>query len=1082
MSGTPSTPPSAEAAAGAVPDADGFAQRNYQRARPFSSFLPGVAGLGGKPMWAFYTNRGQCMASFGVRDREAAMLEFHPANKAYVLTSLLGFRTFIRLQGRTPAVYEPFGPAADAGQKLTVRAHEIEIEDLDVAKGLRTRVTYHTLPDNDLPALVRLVEITNIGSVTLTGHLLDGLPQVVPYGLKEALLKQLSRTMEAFAEVCHADQHLPFFKLKVEPGDVPDAKAIEAGFFAFTHCEGRSVPLVVDPDQVFGQDTGLRTPQAFAGCPEIDPARGRHETMTACAFAALDVSLAPGQSMGWQSCFGEAPGWQAARHLQQIVGTDPLFLPNARRNNARLVSRLGAPLALIAGPATLDAYSRQAGLDNTLRGGLPVVIDGPHGPRTLHVYTRKHGDMERDYNRFVVEPTPWSQGPANFRDVNQNRRCENYFHPGLDRANIQTFFNLLQLDGHNPLVVLPETFRLPQCRHAELAKAWPAGAARRWLDFLSVPFTAGALIEALRAGPESVDAQRVCETILGLCDVLQAATHGEGYWVDHWIYNLDLLQSYQALYPDRMNALMFDAPDYVFYDDAWRVRSRDEKYQLRGDGTVRQFDALAHDPDKAARLLLRLRSPHLVRTKHGQGDIYRTTLIIKLFSLLAIKSAMFDAFGAGLEMDADKPGWCDALNGLPGLFGSSTHEAWALGRGLLYCRAALDGHPGPQTLHLPVEISALIVDLTTIFSAADPARFFPTWQALAERRERYRAQTHAGLDGTETPMPFAVLRAWIQAVEQTLARGLSSAVDASGLPVSYFAHTATAFKELVISSAKSGEKSPPAKVEVLDFSRHALPPFLEGAVHAMRSADSTDAARRLYKAVRASEIYDAALGMYRVNAPLEDEATEIGRIRVFTPGWLENASIFLHMHYKFLLETLRSGLAEEFFSDFKRGVVAFHNPAIYGRSPLENSSFIASSRFSDPSSHGQGFVARLSGATAEWICMVLHMGLGSAPFQMEAGALQFAPSPSLVDWLFTNSDDTGHRPDRFGFMLFGTTWMIYHNPLKRSTFGPAGVAPVAFELSWPDGNVERHQGSILGQAHALAIRQGKLAQVLITLG
>lgn len=1063
-------------------DGDGFRQLNFPLARPFASFLPGVAGLDGKPMWVFYTNRGQCISSFGVRDRDSAMLEFHPANKAYTLTGLLGFRTFIRLGDKHPALYEPFGQTTATTQQLTVRAHEIEILEVDEACGLRTRVVYHTLPDHDLPALIRWVEVTNIGKAMLTGHVLDGLPQIAPFGLQEALLKQLSRTMEAFAEITHAEQHLPFYKLKVEPGDAPGAKAIEAGFFAFAHCEGRPVPMVIDPDQVFGSDTSLRSPRAFLSHPFMASAGGRHETMTGCAFAALDLSLAPGQSMQWQSCFGEAPHWQAAQQLQQTINTDPLFLSNARLANAAVIDQLSQPLSLIAGPAQLGAYSRQAGLDNTLRGGLPVVIAGPRGPRVLHIYTRKHGDMERDYNRFVVEPTPWSQGPANFRDVNQNRRCENYFHPGLDSANILTFFNLLQLDGHNPLVVLPETFRLPQAHHMELENAWPAAQASVWKDFLAVPFTAGALIEALRADVESVDTQRICETILGLSDVVPSAVHGEGYWVDHWIYNLDLLQSYQALYPDRMNALMFEAPDYVFYDDAYRVRPREEKYTLRCDGTVRQLDAVAHDEDKAAQLQLRPNDPHLVRTNYGQGEIYCTTLIAKLFSLLAIKSAMFDAFGSGLEMDADKPGWCDALNGLPGLFGSSTHEAYALGQGLRYCRAAIEGHAGEQTLRLPVEVSALMVDLTAILSAADPARFFPTWQALAKRRERYRAQVHAGLAGTEAAMSFAALRAWIQAVEQTLSRGLASAVDASGLPVSYFTHTAKAFEKLVVSPAEPGKKPPATTVEVLDFSRHALPPFLEGAVHAMRSADSIETARSLYKAVRESGLYDAALGMYRVNAPLEDETTEIGRIHVFTPGWLENASIFLHMHYKFLLETLRSGLAEEFFNDFKRGIVAFHDPAIYGRSPLENSSFIASSRFSDPGAHGQGFVARLSGATAEWISMVLHMGLGGSPFRMHAGDLQFAPRPSLADWLFTDSDNAEHGADRFGFRLFGATWMIYHNPLKQSTFGPSAVAPVAFELSWPDGRVERHQGSTLEEAHALALRQGKLDQVLITLG
>jgi hypothetical protein len=31
---------------------------------PFSSFLPAVAGYFGKPVWAFYVNRGQVMSQF----------------------------------------------------------------------------------------------------------------------------------------------------------------------------------------------------------------------------------------------------------------------------------------------------------------------------------------------------------------------------------------------------------------------------------------------------------------------------------------------------------------------------------------------------------------------------------------------------------------------------------------------------------------------------------------------------------------------------------------------------------------------------------------------------------------------------------------------------------------------------------------------------------------------------------------------------------------------------------------------------------------------------------------------------------
>jgi len=102
----------------------------------------------------------------------------------------------------------------------------------------------------------------------------------------------------------------------------------------------------------------------------------------------------------------------------------------------------------------------------------------------------------------------------------------------------------------------------------------------------------------------------------------------------------------------------------------------------------------------------------------------------------------------------------------------------------------------------------------------------------------------------------------------------------------------------------------------------------------------------------------------------------------FSPGWLENESIWSHMEYKYLLEVLRAGLYEEFYSDFKNCLVPFLNAKQYTRSILENSSFIVSSVNSDKSLHGAGFVARLSGSTAEIIHMWLIMNVGLRPFYL----------------------------------------------------------------------------------------------------
>ena len=245
----------------------------YNQARPFSSFLPGIAGEFGKPMWVFYTNRGQCISSFGVRNKNGAMLEFYPANKAYAMTPLLGFRTFLRFKkGGAWQMYEPFsmnppqaaGASSDRRQILRVRAHEIELEETNRALGLKITVVLFNAPNEDLPVLIRQVRIENIVKQDFKGEIVDGLPQIVPFGLDEGLLKQMSRTMEAFAEVPHVEDRLPFFKLKTEPSDKPEVQWIEGGFFSFSLLNGKSLKFLVDPENLFGTDTSFQDPLVFA--------------------------------------------------------------------------------------------------------------------------------------------------------------------------------------------------------------------------------------------------------------------------------------------------------------------------------------------------------------------------------------------------------------------------------------------------------------------------------------------------------------------------------------------------------------------------------------------------------------------------------------------------------------------------------------------------------------------------------------------------------------------------------------------------------------------------------------------------
>jgi hypothetical protein len=200
---------------------------------------------------------------------------------------------------------------------------------------------------------------------------------------------------------------------------------------------------------------------------------------------------------------------------------------------------------------------------------------------------------------------------------------------------------------------------------------------------------------------------------------------------------------------------------------------------------------------------------------------------------------------------------------------------------------------------------------------------------------------------------------------------------------------------------------------------------------------------------------------------------------VFSPGWLENESVFLHMHYKYLLEILRSGMTETFFKELPTGWVAFLDPEVYGRSIYENSSFIASSAFPDESYHGRGFVARLSGATSEFLTMIYFLVFGPSIFKQVEGVLAFAPEPRLPREWFTKEDNGLVQKNSLTLRIFGVP-VTYINESRKNTFGTGAAKPVEFEWIL-DGRFYRHSGRYLAADASLALREGKLERLTVYL-
>jgi hypothetical protein len=258
-----------------------------------------------------------------------------------------------------------------------------------------------------------------------------------------------------------------------------------------------------------------------------------------------------------------------------------------------------------------------------------------------------------------------------------------------------------------------------------------------------------------------------------------------------------------------------------------------------------------------------------------------------------------------------------------------------------------------------------------------------------------------------------------------------------------------------------------AHVLVKAFEVVPLPAFLEGPAKMLVTLKDQKQAEELYCNVRGSRLYDEKLGMYKTSVPIEHISMENGRIHVFTPGWLERESIFLHMEYKYLLSMLRTGLYEQFYQEMKTCMVAFRDPKEYGRSILENSSFLASSENPNEAIHGRGYVARLSGSTTEAVTMWIEMFFGRKVFTYKQEELKLHFEPKLADFLF---DDKGEA----SFTLLSHCRVTYHNPARKATFGEGAARIKRIVLSDTGAVIE---GDTLSGAVAEEVREGKIKKI-----
>lgn len=1015
---------------------------NYQRKSEFSSFLPGISGARGIPMWCYYTNRGQCVSCFGVRDKDHSIMEFYPAHQAYERTPLMGFRTFLKIDGKYIEAFAD--PTSKHSMKIGMNSLTLE-EETELYK---VCVEYETLPSEPLAGLMRSVTVTSRQDRDTVIELVDGMPEILPYGVTATTMKEMGQTAKAWMQVLDKDSGLPKFKVRASMEDSAEVTEVTGMNFAIGKGDsGNLLPVIVDKTILFAFDHSLRKAYGLmeSSLDEVLEQKQTECNDVPCCFFAEKKLVKKNETLSMREIYGMSEDREAYDDLKKEF-LDENWFEEKQRKSKELAFNITDRIKTETGDPVFDAYCRQNYLDNLLRGGYPVKIGED---QMFYLYSRKHGDMERDYNFFSMLPEYYSQGNGNFRDVNQNRRCDVQFSPFVGKSAVKTFYNALQMNGYNPLVIDKIVYRLDAAVLAGLTESQEIPGEIE--EILKGEFTPGILYRKLeKCGLP--DVQGVFEKVMNLAVRMDKTVYGEGYWSDHWTYNLDLVESYLAVYPEKEKELFYEDATYLYTQAEKSILPRKKRYVLTEKG-IRQYAFLADNADTSKE-----ENRYL---KDKNGNVVRASLMTKMFTLLSNKIAALDPYAMGIEMEGGKPGWYDALNGLPGLLGSSMAETYETLRMALYMRKITDKNR--EEIRLPEELEVLQEKLC---AACDCLMEMPQdgqetkfWNSINEAKEAFWEDTNQEISGEWITFTYEQQKTYLDSCIAVLQRGVEKAEGVAGNVVpTYFYYEVEEYE-------KDQEGILPTRLKV-----RLTPDFLEGSVHALKLADS-EKKEKIYHSVRSSKLYDRELKMYKVNASLSEASFELGRACAFTPGWLENESVWLHMEYKYLLELLKAGMYEEFEEDFHNAAIPFLSEEIYGRSLLENSSFIASSV--NPNAHirGKGFVARLSGSTAEFLQMWQVMMYGTKPFDIVDGELTLEFKPFIPEYLIGESKEIKAK-------FLGHTEVIYHiTGLDRLVPGQYEIKEIDV-CGW-DG--EHYKTKVLKGKDAEEIRKGNAEKIEIIL-
>jgi hypothetical protein len=611
--------------------------------------------VSGYDHWLFVSSTGGLTC--GRRDPENALFPYCTDDKIHDACATTGPQTVLLVaRGGRTTLWQPFetGPFVyDLERNLykNVPGNKLVFEEINHDLGLA--FTYTWTSGNRF-GFIRRSQLLNTGASEVRVELLDGLRNLLPYGVDRAAQAELSTLIDAYkqAEAINGACAAVYTLSSILTDRAEPSEALKATVVWSIGLPQAQVLLSEDQVQAFrvgegvGSETfvkGKRGAFFVRSAVDLPPRAERcwyllagveqgpsqtadllHAIRQGVSAATVEEDVATGTAR-LERLAGSADGFQKSaddlvtgRHFSNTLfnimrgGVFAYgyrfprddFLDFVGKRNLPIRETIRRALVGLEGPLTLDSALKLAE-DSENEAFIRLVYE--YLPLT---FSRRHGDPSRPWNHFSIhlkngDGSEYLYYEGNWRDIFQNWEALAVSFPGYIESLIAKFVNASTPDGHNP-------YRI----------------SREGIDW-----------EILKPGN---------------------SWSNIGYWGDHQVgYLLRLLELSRRYHPELLGRSL-NREIFVYADVPYRIKPYRE---LLGDPAR----TVGYDEDCARAVARRVADVgadgKLVTLE--DGSIYRVNLLEKLLISALARMGNLVPCG-GIWMNTQRPEWNDANNALVG--------------------------------------------------------------------------------------------------------------------------------------------------------------------------------------------------------------------------------------------------------------------------------------------------------------------------------------------------------------------------------------------------------------------------------